>query len=446
MDIVICGAGEVGRHAAEVLAEAANNITVIEADPNRLRTLEDALDIRALTANCASAKALAEANAGSADLVLATTNSDEVNLLTAMIAKKLGAKKCIARVHHRAYFDDRAFNYQEQLGIDRLICPEYSTAQAIARTLRNPAAIAIENFARGRIEMQEFPVSDKASAIGRRLADVNLPSGTRLAGVRRKDDAFIPEASSVIVGGDSVILVGNADHFRDARKLFQDEKPQRRRIVIMGGTSMAVWLCRLLNNRNFSIRLFETDRQRAEELAEKLDWVTVIQADPTERAVFTEEHLHQVDVFIAVLDDDEDNIIGAVLAKMRGVAEVITVVQRAHYLDVIYDIGVDMVFSPRLVAAEEINAELDESPMRLLGTLAEGVIDVFRVRIGDKAPVIGKPLREIKRSSDWILAAIQRGQDAHVPGADDVIEPGDVALVVVKHGQETELKKIFAAK
>ncbi|MCA9414150.1 MAG: Trk system potassium transporter TrkA, partial [Candidatus Omnitrophica bacterium] len=296
MDIVICGCGEVGGHAAEVLAQQGHNITVIDQKALRLRKIEDTLDVRTLTGNCADASVLIEAGASRADLLLAATSSDEVNLLSATIAKGVGVEKSIARVHHRAYFDQRGIDYMHHLGIDQVICPEYSAALEIARTLRNPGALAIENFAQGRIEMQEFPVDPASKAVGKSLIDLALPSGSRLAAITRSGQAFIPKATTIIEPEDTIILVGNSQVFQDTRKIFRSRKElSRKKIVIMGGVSMAVWLCRNLLDRNFSVRLFESDRARAEELAQKLDWVTVIQADPTEIPVFEEEHLADAD-------------------------------------------------------------------------------------------------------------------------------------------------------
>ena len=442
MNIIICGAGEVGSHAAEELGRAGHSIRIIDRVPERLRALEEAMDVATLCGNCADAEVLAQAGCSDTELVLAATENDEITLLTASIAKGLGAKKTIARVHHSAFFEERGINYRKHLDIDRLICPEYLTALAIARKLRNPGAVAIESFARGRIEMQEF-TARSGSAVGKRLQDVQLPQGTRLAMIRRKDEAMIPEATTVVAPGDVIILVGNAGAFEDARKLFHQEKYTRKKIVLMGGPPMAVWLCRALHDRSFAIRLFEKDRERALELADKLDWITVINADPTERSIFEEEHIGQADVFIPMLDHDEANIIAGVMAKSRGVTEVFTILQRSKYVDLVYDIGVDKAFSPRIIGVEEINLVLDESPLRLLGTLVEGIVDVFRAKVSDRSSVIGKPLREIPFSPDWVVAAIQRDSDVHVPGADDTIERGDTLLVIGRHSKQDTLKELL---
>lgn len=444
MNIVICGAGEVGSHAAEVLARSGANITVVDSNAARLRVIEDTMDVATFCGNCAQADVLLRAGSPGAGLVLAATDRDEVNMLAASIGRKLGADRSIARVHRSAFFEERGFSYLDHLGIDRLICPEYSTALAIARTLRNPGALAIEDFARGAIEMQEFPVSRTAPAIGKALLELGLPGGTRVAAVTRKGGSFIPEATTTIDEGDIIVLVGNANAFQDARRIFHDEKARRRSIVIMGGPPMALWLCRALRDRDFSIRLFETDRPRAEELAEKLDWITVLHADPTDPGVFEDENLQQADVFVALLDDDEQNILGCAWAKSKGVNDAVVVVQRDNYVHLLPSVGIDHSFSPRQVAVREIELMIDESGLRHVANLAEGIIDVYRVRVGDAADVVGRPLHEVKLTPSWMVAARQHGDDIAVPEAGDRIEAGDILLVIGRHGREGTLRKIFA--
>lgn len=443
MNIVICGAGEVGSHAAETLAAAGHNITVVDQSAERLRVISDSMDVGTLQGNGAHAEVLREAGCEHADLLVAATNSDEINLLCASIAKAVGAGRTIARVHRSAYFEQRGMDYQEHFNIDHLICPEFATATAIARTMRNPAALAIEHFARGKIEMQEVVVSEDASAVGRPLYNLRLPRGSRIGSVVRGRDVFIPDANTEIQIGDRIVLIANADVFADARRHFQKSEIGRRSVIVMGGPVMAVWLCRALQDRNWSIRLFETSRARAQELAEKMDWITVINADPTERSVYEEEHIGQADVFVALLDDDEDNIIGSVLAKSLGVTQVISVVQKSNYIDLLYHIGVDHPFSPRVVAAQEIEVMLDQRPIRLLASLAEGKIDAFQVRVTEQTPAVGKALKDIKLTPDWVIAAIRRGEDIWVPTADDAILRGDTVLVIGRHGSEKQLTQLL---
>jgi len=444
MNIVICGAGQVGSHAADVLASAGSNITVVDLSADRIRALADRLDVRTLCGNCASAEILREAGAASADLVVAATGSDETNLLTAAVAKGVGAARTIARVHHGAYFEQRGLDYQQHLGIDRLICPEYSTALTIASTLRNPGALAIENFAHGRIEMHEVLVAEDSAAVGVALADLGLPQGTRLAAITRRDRMFIPDSASAVEAEDKIVLVGNVDVFQQAQKLFTSRGGGRKNVAIMGGPAMAVWLCRALHRRDFSIRLFEIRQERADELAEKLDWVTVLRADPSEHSVFEEERLADADALVALLDDDEHNILACAWAKSMGLRHVIAVVQRPDYLHLLPVVGIDGAFSPRMVAVREIERFLDSGPLRRIASLARGIIDVYQLRVGDRSRVLGKPLRDVRLTPDWVVAAVERGAEVSVPTADDTIEAGDSLLVIGRSGAESTLKRIFA--
>ncbi|NOG53356.1 MAG: Trk system potassium transporter TrkA [Planctomycetes bacterium] len=445
MNIIVCGAGQVGSHVSDVLATAGHNITVIDKDPQRLSAIADALDVATLCGNCATAEVLRRAEAHAASLVIAATESDEVNLLCGSVAKALGAGSTIVRVHHQTFFQQRGLDYSRHLDIDHLICPEHSTALAIASTLRNPGALAIENFAKGQIEMQEFEAGAGAPGLDKRLSTVSLPSGVRLAAISRSGEAFLPAADSVVSAGDRVVLVGNAETFSQAKKLFQTEKTKRRKVVLMGGPAMAVWLSRALHSREYAIRLFEIDRDRAEVLADKLDWVTVICADPTDQDVAEEEHFDQVDVFVAMTGDDEHNIIGGATAKHMGAREAIAVVRKPTLWRLVESVGIDRSYSPRTVAAKEIIRFIDTGPIRHIASLAEGFIEVYWVRVGAKAEVVGKPLRDLKLSPNWVVACVQHGPDVAVPGAGQILQAGDAALVIGRHGQEKHLRRLFTA-
>lgn len=445
MDVVICGAGEVGSHAAETLTADGCSVTLIDTNNDRLRAITDKLDVRVLSGTAAGADTLREAGVEQADLIVGATNIDEVNLVAASIGRAMGARRAVARVHHSAFLKRGEFDYEKHFNIDRLICPEYTTAGAIARALRNPAALAIEDFAGGQIVMHEIIVSAAAHAVGRKLAELTMPKRTRLAAVSRGNDVFLPDANTVLQKGDRVVLVGNTEFFDEARGQFRTEKQQRRNVVLMGGGPMAVWLCKALRERTWSIRLFETHRQRAEELANKLPWVTVLNTDPTDRSVFAEERIGLADVFVGLLDDDEDNIVGAVLAKAGGVSESIAVVQQSRYLDLLYHIGVDNSYSPGTVAAKEIAQLLDDSPIRKLASLAGG-LDAYRVRVRSGAPANGHALSRLNLSPEWMLGAIRREDDVWVPGADDVIQAADTVLLIGRKGDLSKIESLFLVK
>lgn len=446
MNIVIAGAGEVGRHTAEVLVAEGHNVVVVDCAAAKLRALEDRLDVRTLLGNCAHAEVLREAGAAKADLVVAATNVDEINLLTAAVAKGVGAKKTIARVHHSAYFSSKGLDYGRHLGIDRLVCPDYQAALAIARTLRNPGALAVEDFARGRIEMQELVVGDDVAVAGTSLAEMKLPPGIRLAQIRRDEETLIPSAKTVVQPGDVVTLIGARRSLEKGRVLFAGGKTKRTSVVVMGGSSTAVWLSRVLEKGLFSIRLFEIDRPRAEELSNKLENVTVVEADPSDPDVFKDEQVGTADAFVAVTGDDEHNILACAAAKSQGVPTVIAIVQRTQYMHLLESVGIDRAFSPRVTAAAEIRRMIDTGPVRLLASLSAGQADVYEIEPTRRATAVGKELRNLKLPPHCMIGAIQRGDNVKVPGAEDSIAHGDLVLLIGPHGIEKDLKNVFANK
>ncbi len=444
MDIICCGAGTVGVHAVEALVAGGHNVTVIDLQQERLRAIEDSLDVRTFLGSCAHADVLADAGAAGTDLVLASTNLDEVNLLCAAVAKTLGTKTTVARVHGSAYFEHRRLDYRRLLGIDHLICPEYSTAIAIASFLRNPGAMCIESFADNKIHMQQFEVG--ASAVGSTLAALSLPAGLRLAAITRGGRAFVPKFDTRLEPGDVVTLVGNAALFAAGRTLLAGGAPRPRNVAIMGGSPIVLWLCRALAEDGFAIRVFEQDRERAERLAARLDGVTILNADPTDATVFEEERLREVDVFIGLAGDDEHNILACAWAKNKGVRQVVAAVQKPNYLYLLDPIGIDYAVSPRLAVAKELERLISTGPLRRAATLAEGSIDVYEVRVGKACAIAGRPLREVQLAPDMVIAAIQHADKTFVPGAQDRVESGDRLLVVGTRGMERTLRTLFAAE
>lgn len=446
MNVIIAGAGEVGGHAADVLSAAGHNVTLIDLSAEKLQALDDRLDVRTLVGHCAHFHVLIEAGAAKCDLMIAATNIDEINLLSASVAKAAGARKTIVRVHHTANFSLRGTPYAAQLGIDELICPEHLTSLAIARMIRNPGAIALEEFAAGQLVMERIRVTEHAPSIGKTLSELSLPAGARVATVERSSGGIVADASTSIEVGDAVTLIGETAGFEGARSHFQRGKVKRIHIAIMGETPTAVWLCRALKDPVFSVRLFVEQRQRAEELAEKLSHVTVLEADPTDPDTFSDEHVDHVDTFVAATSEDERNILACAQAKTQKVATSIAVVQRAKYLRLVSHVGIDHAFSPRADAVKMILHLIDTGPVRSLATFAAGSAEVYEVRPSSRAKILGNELRNIQLPLQAMIAAIRRDDRVRVPGADDQIQAGDTLLVIGPVGIGAALRELFVHK
>ena len=446
MKVIVCGAGDVGRHLAEVLSGQGHGVTMVDIRAEALRKFEELIDVRSITGSSADAAVLRDAGVEKCDLLVAATNQDEINLLTGTIAKRMGARRAIVRIHHKAYIDRASLDYAKYLDLDHLICPEHLTAQVIARTLSNPGARAIERFAGEKIEMQQYVVPPQSPTAGVPLSQLELPAGVRLATIERGDEAFVPHANSALKVGDIVTVIGETRHFETVRKVLHQPKRATSNVVIMGGTSMAVWLSRALKGQAFSVRLFETDRERAQELSEKLEHVTVLQADPTDPVVFREEHLENCNAFVAVSNNDEHNILGALQARELGAQLTVAVITQPKYLTLLEHVGIDHPFSPRVVAAKEVLRLIDESPVKRLATIAEGVADVYELTHARNGSAVGKQLKDIKLPKGAFVAAVQRQDDVRVPGADDTIQSGDGLIVIGPRKIERQLRDLFIGK
>lgn len=446
MNVIIAGAGEVGGHAAEVLSAEGNNVTVIDLSAERLSALDETLDLRTMVGHCGHLDVLHDASGDRCDLFIAATNIDEINLLAASMAKAIGAKKTIVRVHHTANFSLRGTMYADRLGIDEMICPEHLTSLAIARSIRNPGSIALEEFGRGELLMQRVPVAHGVPAAGKKLSELRLPPHTRLATVEHGSTIALAHADTVIDEGSYVTLIGMTKTFDAARKLFNKEREKRMHVTMMGETPTAVWLCRAMKSRVFSVRLFVTNRRRAEELSAKLDYVTVLAADPTDPATIADEHIGKADVFIAVTQEDERNILACAQAKATGVPEAIAVVQRAKYLHLFPHVGIDHAFSPRADAVKAILSLLDPGPVRSLAMFADGIAEVYELRPSKRAKVLGHQLRNLRLPPETTIAAIRRGDSVRVPGAEDQILQGDTILILGPRDIAESLRKLFVSK
>jgi trk system potassium uptake protein TrkA len=416
---------------------------MLDVDPGAIESIGDALDVRTYRGHASDAAALREAGAADCDLLIAATNSDETNLLCASIGKGLGAAKSIARVHHSAFYDRRHIDYARHLYVDRLVCPEYITAVEIAGSLRNPGALAIEHFARGQLEMQQIVVTEGAPVVGVPLRNVRLPKGTRLGTVARNGTASVPDGQTVLEAHDVITLIGETRVFAKASEMFQSGQIKRRHIAIMGGSAISVWLARALPSPQFSVRLFERNRARAESLADKLGHITVIQADPTDLTVFAEEKLDSVDAFVAGTNDDEHNLLASMLVKSRCKARTVAVIQRSTYLHLLENIGLDMAYSPRVVASKEILRLAYAGPIQSIASLDEAAANVYEIRPQRSSAVLGVPLAKLSLPTGCAIAAIQRGDDVSVPGGSDTISPGDVIIAIAPADSESRLRKTF---
>lgn len=451
MKIVIVGAGEVGTHLSETLSVADHDVTVIERDEATAQSLTETVDVRVVKGNGASASTLIKAGAAKCDFFLAMTSSDETNLVSASLAKALGAKKTFARAHDATYRDNSLINHQRHFGIDHLVNPEALAAVELAKRIRNPGRVAVEDFGRGQIEVKSIEIRDGAKVCNTALKDLKLPGNIRIGLIQRGDLNIVANASTVLTVGDQVTIFGHPDSLFETQALFDPTSKGSALIsvTILGGSEIAISLARLLSNPRFKIRIIEKDLKLCHALAERLPSVTMIHGDGTSLRVLEEEEVGHSDFFVACRKDDEDNIMTCLQAFKLGTKHTMLAINRADYIEVLEklspNLGVELAVSPRIAATNEVLRYVGKKPFIELEDSMRGETDstfIIELDIAEKSDVAGKSLREIKWPPECVIVGHEHNYMPKTPNGDDVLQAGDSIIAIIGKSRIKELLKL----
>ena len=445
MNIVVLGAGTVGSSIAEMLCHNRHNVTVVDADQDHIRRINEELDVKALNGSASEASVLFQAGVLDCDLCLAVTGLDEVNLVAASMAHAMGAKRTIARVYAPVFRDLSTFDYHRHFKIDRLLSLEHLSAMELARFIRHPGSLAVENFVQGDIEVQELIIQDGSPVIGKPLKELGLPRAVRLGSILRDRKLWIAGADDSLEGGDRVTIFGKHTDIDSIRDSLQKHAPPRRGVVIGGGGETGLHLARLLDARHFGVVVMESDLERCNYLANRLSHVTVVNCDATQRHQLEEERVGMADVFVACTGDDEDNIMTCVEARELGAKEVMAIVGRPDYANVVAKLGIDQVVSPREVMTRQVLGYLNTGPVISRHSLAGGGATVLEIEVQQDAAATEHVLANLDLPPQCLIAALMRDDFASVPGADDRLQSGDTVVALVADPSIETTLKLFHA-
>lgn len=445
MRIVMLGAGTVGTSVAEMLCQHRHSVTVVDRDPAVVRRVNDELDVRALTGEAAQSSILFQAGVMGADLCLAMTSGDEVNMVAASMAKGMGCRRSVARVYAPVFRDLSTFDYQRHFLIDRLLSLEHLSAMELARGIRHPGLVAVENFARGELEMQEIAITEKASAVGVPLKELRLRKGVRIASILRDGRLWLAGASDQVMVGDRITLIGDHEDIDDVKELFEIDPPRKRGVVIAGGGETGYHLARVLEGRRFAVVLIDSHRDRCEFLASHLKHATVVHNDIQRRASLEEERVGSADVFVACTGDDENNIMACVEARELGAKTIIAIVSRPDYANVVGKLGIDHTVSPREVVAKQVLGFLNTGQIITRMPLASGSgIDVLEIEVVKGAAATEHVLANVHLPPQCLIAAVIRENYVKVPGADDRLAAGDTVVALVESEAVENMVRLFS--
>ena len=437
MKIIINGAGKVGINLIKLLADENHNITVIDTDRKTVESVVNDYDVIGYCGNGAAFSVQEEAGVQYCDLFIAVTGSDELNIMSCMVAGKIGSAKTVARVRNTDYSGQLLF-MQNKLGIDLLINPEYETAADIARTIEFPAATKIETFAKGRIDLAEITVPEGSPLSGIMLRDIRktLDVAMLICAVQRDEKVFIPAGNFVISPGDKLHFTASKKGLSRIFKAIGMDKKKIRSVFIVGGSRTAFYLAKYLIKSGLQVKLIEKDRDRAAQIESLLENCSVIWGDGTDPELLKEERLDEFDAAVALTDVDEENIIFCMHAEKQGVKKTACKVNRDPLARMVDDILPDCsVVCPKQGTADiilrYIRAVTDaQGNIQTLYKILGGEAEAAEFLAAEDSPIIGRPLKEINLKKNTIIACVSRGRQVIIPDGNTEIQPGDSVIVI----------------
>ena len=443
MHIIIVGLGEVGRHLLGVLEGEGHDVVAVDSSPAAVEYAESHYDVLSTVGYGASLDVLKRAGADRAGLFVAVTNNDEINLIAALQAKQLGAKRVVARTQGDNWARWTEGVRYDVLGVDVVVNPRVLAVQELARIARSHGALDVIDLAQQRVELVQIGLGEQSRLVNKAMGKLGLPRDTKLVAVVREGTLFVPGGADVLLPGDRAYLLGSPNDLLAAEDLFSAHR-EARRVAIVGGGVIGRGLARALVAAGVEVMLIERDRERAERLAAELhNKVTVLCGDATNKELLEEEEAGTYELFASVTADDEINLMTSLLAKGVGASRTAAVVQRADYLPIYRQLGVDIALSPRSLASDYILRFARDQNFHTVRDLEDGQAQVVEVQVRSKSRVVDVTIGALDLPRGAMVAALLRGNETRIPTNDDVISVGDTALLVVTKTARLGVERLF---
>ncbi len=452
MQVIVCGAGQVGLNIARHLATENNEVTVIDQSETLIRRISDALDVRAITGHASYPDVLERAGARDADMIIAVTQVDEVNMVACQIAHSLfNVPLKIARVRAQNYLQPVWADLftADHMPIDVRISPEIEVARAVRRRLHVPGSFDVIPMVEDKIKVigtrlnQDCPILDTPiRQLTALFPDLHLIVIT----IIRNGVAIVPTPDDQMLEGDEIYFVAEESHVARSMAAFGHEEPEAHRIVIVGGGNIGLFLAQEIEefDDDVSAKLIEMDEERAKQVAAQLSHTVVVHGDVLDNEILEELNIANTDMMITVTNDDEVNVLAALLAKRMGCRRTVALVNTVHYQPLITSLGVDVAVSPRAITVSTILQHLRRGRIRAVRSLREGVGEVIEAEALDTSSIVGKPLKDVKLDKGIIIGAIVRGGEVIIPRGETEIEPRDRVVLFAAPNVIKKVEKLFS--
>jgi trk system potassium uptake protein TrkA len=445
MRVIIVGAGEVGYQIAKFLTLERIDVIIIDKDPEKLKRISEELDVAVIEAEGGDPTALKEAEADKADILLAVTNSDETNMIACLLAKAMfKIPRKIARIRNPDYFFNKELLGKNNLDIDPAINPELEVAKAITRLLEIPFATEVEDFENGLIKVIGFKVPEKISIADRPLKELkSIINKKFLIGiVERGDEVFVPSGDDVIKPGDIIYIPIRKIDIADTASILEVSIKPSKRIMIFGGGRIGYYIASSMENKA-DIKIIEKNEERCKYLSKYLGRSLILHGDGTDQKLLIEENIANMDVVVAVTNNDELNIMASLLAKKLGAKKTIAIVNRTDYITLAHSLGLQAVLSPRLITASTILRYVRKGDVLSLTAIAEDKAEIIEARASKNSSLVGKTLKEARLPRASIIGAIVRDSNPIIPTGFDKVLENDRLVIFALRESIKDIEKVI---
>ena len=447
MRIVIVGAGKLGYSIAELLANEEFDVVLVDQDETRLEAAKNTLDVLTVTANGASPITMNDPDIRSADILIAVTAGDEVNMVACILAKKHGITHTVARIRDMQFLSEAKEYLKENFDIDLMLNPELITAREVYRILMTPAALDVEDFASGKVRLFETKVTRHSPLANIPLKDLEMPKSILAGMIFRDHRMIIPHGDDCLLPHDNAYFIGDPKEIekfsetfvhRDARKL--------EHVMIIGAGRTGRFLAKMLDDADVAVKIIDTNRERSRLAAEALENGLAICGDGTDIDLLTEEGVADADAVVCLTEDDKLNLMLALLAKHLGAKKTVVRVARGEYVDLMEKVGVDIVLPTRLLSASEVLAFARRGGVVSVSLLEGAKAEAVEVIVQEGAPVAGIPLMDARLPRECLVCAYVRGDEAVIPNGTSVLLPGDRTILFIQTRFAQKVMKYFKGK
>ena len=454
MKVIVCGAGQVGFNIARHLALEKNDVTVIDQSPELIRKVTDTLDVQGVIGHASHPDVLEKTGAADADMIIAVTYADEVNMMACQVAHSIfDVPTKIARVRHQSYLDPVWANLfsRDNMPIDVIISPEIEVARAVTRRLEVPGTFEMISLADGKVKLLGVRCEDTCPLVNtplRQLTQLFPDLNIVIVGLMREDRPIVPTGDDQMLPGDEVYFVVDSDQVPRAMSAFGHEETAARRLLIFGGGNIGLFLAQEIENDHpwVNAKIIEANAERAELVAGQLKSTVVIQGDVLDPEILAEANVSATDTVVAVTNDDETNILASLLARRYGCRRLITLINKPTYEPLINTLGIDVVVSPRNITVSTILQHVRRGRIHSVHTLREGFGELIEAEALETSPLVGTPLREVDLPGGVLLGAIVRDGKMISPRGDTVVRARDRIVLFAAEEAIRKVETLFSVQ